>query len=280
MADQVMTANTELANAIQEFWSPVFYPTLLASLPMNALVERDYEGQILDLGDTVHVQNIPEFEAADDISDSERVDADAVTIGQTDLTINHQYAKDFILTKKAQKQSLSVIDGLREMAVYAINKAMQSDLYAATVPSSSSPDHQIAYDTGTTLALADILEAKELLDDADVPQNDRHMNTDSAQANDLFNITGFTSRDFIPDSNAMSSGMIATPILGFQHSWSTEAGNVSRFFHRAYMKAAIQEAPTVEVFDRGGEGYRTRRFNVTALVGIAQFGNTRVVEVS
>jgi len=85
------------------------------------------------------------------------------------------------------------MDKLRELAVYSINKKIQSKIIALTVPSASTPDHQISYDSGTTLALADLLEGKTLLDAQDVPQSDRHMVVGASQLNDVFNITGLNA---------------------------------------------------------------------------------------
>lgn len=280
MADQLMTAASELAVAIPEVWSQTFYDTLLERLPMNALVSRDYEGEIQALGDTVNVTTIPQFSVAESIGETQKADAEAVTLTQTQLVVNKIYAKDFILTMQGRRQAIDVIPELEEMALYAIAKKLQQDILSETVASASAPDHQIGYDSGTTLALADILEAKELLDDQNVPMSDRHMILDSAQYNDLLNVTNFVSRDYVPNSEAMSSGAISTPVLGFMVDYTTEVSDVSYFFHRSYFHAAVQSAPSVEVVPLGQDGSRGLRFNTTMLLGTKQFDDERVVEMS
>ena len=277
--DQVMTAATEMDALIPEIWSAAFYPTLKEKLPFIASVAGDYEGEISALGDTVNIMSFPQFAAAEEISENAAVAADAITVSKTQLIINKQVAKDYIITKKAMKQSMEAQAALRDLALHSILKKMQSVIIAEIVPSAASPDHSIAFDSGTTLALADILEAKELLDDADVEEMGRVMVLGSAQYNDLFNISGFTSKDFIPAGSPLASGAVTLPVLGFDVRWTSEAGNVSYLFHPLFLQMAVQQAPSVEVVSLGNEGKRATRVNMDVLFGVKQVSNLRVVTI-
>lgn len=281
MADQIMTAATQMDAIIPEVWSAAWYPTLLAALPFNSVVARDYEGDIKALGDIVNITTWPEFDTAEDIQEDQRVDANAVTASNTQLTINKQTVKDYIVTDRARVQSIEHGNKLRDLAFYAIQKQMQANIIAATVPSASSPDHAISFDSGTTLALADILEAKELLDEQNVPDDgSRQMIIGSEQWNDLFNISGFTSRDYIPTGSPMSTGMMPALLVGFQPKMTTVAADVSYLFHPQYMEMAVQKSLEVKVFDQGVEGRRSQRVNSSVLYGVVQASNLRVVTIS
>lgn len=280
MADATMTAGTELAVLIPEQWSAAWYDTLLASLPFAGSIARDYEGEITGVGDTVNATQFPEFSEAEEYGESQRVSADKITASQIQLVINKLVAKDFILTKQGMIQSLDAQMQLRDLAMYSIMKKMNSIIIDTISPSASAPDHQIAYDSGTTLALADILEAKQLLDDQDVPEFGRQLIVDSAQYNDLFNITGFISRDYIPAGSPLTAGAIATPVLGFNVQYTTTANAVSRFFHPSFMQMAVQQTPDIRVYDPGVDGKRGMRVNMDVMFGIKQFDDERVVEVS
>ena len=159
--------------------------------------------------------------------------------------------KDVVVTKQAQLQSLPFMDSLREKMIYSIMKKMQADIISAISPSTSSPDHVISYTSGTTMALADILAAKELLDLQNVPEDNRHVVMGAAQVNDLFNISGFTSRDYILAGSPMTTGKIATPVAGFMIDSTTVVGNTSYFFHPSFMTMAVQEQLNIEVFNLG-----------------------------
>jgi hypothetical protein len=276
--DEQMTI-TEMAAAIPEIWSSAFYDVLLAALPMNESVSRDYQGEIAALGDTVNVTQVPEFDMASELAEGAKNNAESVTLANIQLIINKMLVKDFIITKRAMIQSIDTMNKLRDLAIYSIAKKMQSNIFADVVPS-TSPDHSIAYTSGTTLALADILAAKELLDNADVPSSMRTMIVGAAQFNDIFLITGFQSSDFVAGANGLSSGQINIPLLGFDFKWTTEAGSTSYFFHNSFYQIAVQQVPVVEVFNKGVEGERATRVNVTALYGQKQFASDRVVTIA
>lgn len=152
MADQVMDAASEYAALVPELWSSFFYDTLLENLVFADSVDQSWQGEIQGLGDTVNISQFPQFDVAEDIAEDQRVDADGVTVSNLQLVINHQLAKDYIVTEKAMKQALAGDNKLRDLAMFAIMKKMQSIIISDTVPSSSSPDHQIAYDQMGRLA--------------------------------------------------------------------------------------------------------------------------------
>lgn len=279
MADQVMTTATEMDALIPEVWSSAFFPTLLAALPMNESVARSYEGDIKKLGDKVNISNVPEFDAAEAILEGQKVDADSVTVGSQTLTVDQEVVKDFIITDRAMVQSIDAMNELRNAAFYSILKKMQSIILTATVPSASAPDHQIAYDSGSTLALADLLEGKELLDTQNVPEMGRCVLMDTPQANDLLNVANFTSKDYVAAS-PMSSGALPAQILGMQPKVSTEASAVTYLFHPDYLNLAVQKELDVRMYDLGGEGKRALRVNSTILFGVKQTSDVRVVEIS
>lgn len=277
--DAVMTAGTELDAIRPEVWSAAWYPTLLEALPFNDSVARQYEGEIRKLGDKVNITSFPQFAEAEVVLEGQKTDADSITASGTALTIDKMIAKDFIVTDLAQIQTLDASNALRDLAFFSIMKKMQAVLMALVVPSASAPDHTIAYTSGTTLALADILAAKEALDTADVPDDGtRNMILGAAQWNDIFNITGLTSRDFV-SSGGLESGSLPSRVLGFNPKLTTEAGNVAYFFHPIFMQMAVQQDLQVKVYDQGGQGLRQARVNSTILMGAVQVSNLRVVTV-
>jgi len=278
--DKFMRASTELDAIVPELWSAKFYPTLRERFPYIDSIARDYEGEIQALGDTVRIPNVPQFDNAQEIGEDEAVDADSVTITTTSLVVNKQIAKDFIITKKGMAQSIDAANELRDLALHAIMKKMFDVIVAEVVPSASAPDHQVAFASGTTLALADILGAKELLDTADVEEAGRQMIMGAAQINDLFNITGFISRDYIPAGSPLTSGQIQTPVCGFIPKWSSRMGNVVHAFHPIFQQMAVQQMPEVEVISLGASGKRAKRVNMDVLFGTKQVSNVRVVSIS
>ncbi len=280
MANQLMTAAVETAVIIPEIWSQKMYEVLLDSFVFMDSIDRNYEGVIQDLGDTVNIHTIPEFDEALILAEGAAGDAESVTITSQQLVINSRPYKDAIITKKAQLQSLEFMDNLRDKMVHSIMKKMEALLVAASIPSAATPDHQIAYDSGSTLALADILEVKDLLDTQNVAKENRKAAIDSLQINDLFNITGFVSRDFIPAGSPLTEGAINTPVVGFEILEATTLSTDSYWFHPSYMTAAVQQQLNIEEFKLGAEGIRGTRVNADLLFGFKQLDNKRIVKLS
>jgi hypothetical protein len=278
MSNQVM-GTTQTVAIIPEVWSGRFFDILTDRLPFISSVDTSYSGEIQSIGDIVNISSIPEFDQATLLAEGAAGDADAVTISGQQLNINSRAFKDVIITKKAQLQSLPFMDTLRDRMIFAINKKIQADIISNIVPSASAPDHAIAYDNGTTLALADILEAKELLDNANVPEDMRVGVVGSAQYNDLFNITGFISREYIPAGSPLTSGAINTPVAGFEMKMTNVVANTSYWFHPTFLTMAIQQQLNIAVYDLGVDGVRGTRVNADILYGIKQLDNKRVVSI-
>lgn len=279
MSDQIMTTASNLSAIVPEVWSQRYYDVLLADLPFSSIISRDWEGEIADLGDRVNISSFPEFDEGDELAEDARNDASAITVSGQQLIINKRVVKDFIVSKKAILQSLPHMDKLRELAVYSIMKKIERTIIETIVPS-TSPDQTIAYTSGTTLALVDILNAKELLDNSNVPGADRHMVLGSAQLNDIFNITGFTSSDFLLTGSPLQSGQVPAQLLGFAPHFTTLAGNVAYLFHKSFMTMAAQQGMDVKEYDLGVDGKRATRVNLDTLYGLKQLDGLRVVTIS
>lgn len=278
MANEFMKTSTEVSAIVPQQWSTRYYDVLLAELVFESLISRDYEGEIQNVGDTVRIPTIPEFDEAVELGEADAADADSVVATTQSLVINRRLVKDFIVTNKALLQSIPFVEKLKEMAVYAIQKKIQALVISLTVPS-AVPDHTIAYDSGTTLTLADLLEAKELLDNQNVPLSNRHLVLGASQLNDVFNITGFTSSDFVASGSPLASGQLPAQLLGFMPHFTTVVGNVVYLFHSSYMTIAAQQGMQVKEYDLGVDGIRASRVNTDTLIGIKQLDEKRVVQI-
>jgi hypothetical protein len=280
MANQVMDTAGNLTVIVPQIWSANWYQSLLAELPFNSIVSKDWEGEIKNLGDTVKISQFPEFSDATELAESAANDADAITVTQQSLVINKRLVKDFIVTDKASLQSLPAMDQLQNLAIYAILKKVQSIIIDDTLPSTSAPDQTIGYTSGVVLDLAKMVSAKKLLDAQDVPQENRHCVLGTNQMNDLLSIANFSSSDYVSGANVVSSGAISNPLIGFMPHMTTEVGDVCYFFHRSYFTMAAQKDISVKVFDLGVQGIRAARVNVDILAGFKLLDNKRVVSIS
>lgn len=273
-------STTETAAIVPKVWSSKFYKTMEVKMPFNDSVDRDYDGDIQNLGDTVNISTVPDFEDAEVLPEGASANAEAVTISGQQLIINKRIVKDFIVTKKSQLQSLPFMDKVRDKAVYAIQKTMQALIIADVAPSVAAPDHVLSYASGTTLALADILGSQELMNTQNLPMTDRMGIIGSAQFSDVFNITGYTSKDFIPEGSPLSTGEFKFPLAGFEIKLTTVVGNTSTWFHRSFLTLAIQQQLQIAIYDLGAKGNRSTRVNLDLLFGLKLLDNKRVITIS
>lgn len=276
--NEQMDANTEFDAVIPEIWSSSWYPTLLERMVFADSVGHAYEQDIQALGDKVNITTFPQFPEARDLAEGQANDAQKITLGNSQLVVNKQTVQDFIVTKRAERQSLDVQQKIMELAFFSIIKKMQKNIIAEIAPSVSAPDHVIPYSSGTTMALADWIEVKTLLDNQNVNENGRIAILGTNQINALFNISGFMSRDFVPNSEAMSNGAITSPVLGFLVKWTTVVADTSTFFSPEFLQMAVQENPVPEIFNLGADGSRAKRVNMTVLYGLKQVDSLRVVQ--
>jgi hypothetical protein len=278
MADAHMRTSNEVSVLVPQKWSEKYYDTLLADLPFKDLINTDYEGEISAVGDTVKIATVPEFLEGNELPSEEAVnDAEAVTVTSQNLVINKMIVKDFIVTDKVQ--SISFMDKLEQLAIYSIQKKIQSLIISLTVPS-AAPDHTINSVTLGVYALADILAAKELLDAQNVPMANRHKVLGASPLNDIFNITGFTSSDFVASGSPLASGQLPAQLVGFMPHFTTVVGNVVYDFHSSYFTMASQKGIEVKEYDLGVIGKRGTRVNCTTLLGMKQLSDKRVVAVT
>lgn len=280
MSDALHRVSTELSVLTPELWSANYYDALLANLPMADTLSRDYEGEIRSLGDTVNVSQFPEFGDAVELAEDQRNDAASITVSAIQLIVNKRVAQDFIITNTAMLQSLPAVNKLQELAIYSIMKKIQALIIALIVPIGAAPDQSIAYTSGTTLALADLLNGKELLDNQDVPMANRHMCFGAAQMNDLLAISSFTSSDFVSSNAPLINGNLPSQIVGFMPHFSSLFANTVYLYHSSFFQIAAQQAMNVTQYDLGVDGKRAQRINCDTLLGMKQFDNQRVVTIA
>lgn len=128
-------------------------------------------------------------------------------------------------------------------------KKMDTDIYTALKAgaSSSAPDNIIQLSsTGTVLDEAAILTARKLLDDQNVPEDERFMLVNPAQEKQLLQVANFIQSERYGSSGALSNGEIGR-VFGFKVIKTTicEALN-TLFYHRSCAAFARQIEPKWE----------------------------------
>ena len=133
-------------------------------------------------------------------------------------------------------------------SIDALAQALEQNIYTALINvSTSSPDHAVTLDTSDTLSLADITNARRLLNKQFVPKTDRFLAINSDQEADILNLENFLHADKYGDRMPLMNGEIGR-ILGFR-VLTTEnvAESVAVAYHRSHVVFGRQMEVTWEV---------------------------------
>lgn len=153
---------------IPEIWSAEVKRAVESNLVMANLVKRDFEGEIRQRGDTVHVVDISNLSVGTK-SASTDVNYEAITEDKTSITIDtHQYAAFKLEDIVAAQSNTNLLTEYSNKVGYALAKKVDTDLLALYANLSQSVGAASTDITDTTL-----LAGIAYLDLADAPETDR-----------------------------------------------------------------------------------------------------------
>ena len=165
-----------IANFIPQVWSARLQENLHKALVFGALCNRNYEGDIAQWGDTVHINTLSDitvkaYDPAVEIDDPEQLSG-----SDTTLTIDHgAYYNFFINDADAVQARTDLMDAAMRNAAYRL--AMDAEKYILSVITEGA-GHK---DTITIPTLEEgglytqLLQMKVTLDAAGVPRFDRKL---------------------------------------------------------------------------------------------------------
>lgn len=191
---------------------------------MMQLVNRDYEGEIKEYGDTVHITDISNLTVRDKAANTD-VSFEAITEGKVSLVINkHKYAAFKLEDIVATQARVDLRSKYTQKVGYGIAKEMDSDLLALYAGLS-----QTVGSAGVGITDANLLTAIQYLDEADAPAGDRSLVIGPSQTKSLLGIDKFVRADAVGYLAAMS------PIVtGHLAKGSFQPSDVKGYFGQIY----------------------------------------------
>jgi N4-gp56 family major capsid protein len=246
MAD-VYTVKTQVDATIEEVVSAEIQEVLTASMVMP--------GAIMDMsaavGPGMDVLKIPRFGnfTVTTVTPGSNVDAQANAFSSDDMNLDQYKAIQFLVQDIANLQSkVAFVQAYIQQAAKDLGAEM--DLYIINTlesgVSTAAPDHKIAY-VGASIAKADILEARKLLNTQNVPLDGRTLVISPASEQAILNISEFVRVDESGGSAALRNGQIGK-LFGFDVLISSQAEDLkSLAFHKSCEVFARQLAPKYEM---------------------------------
>lgn len=219
-------------NFIPEIWAAELLQSFLKATKFASpqVVNRDYEGEISQQGDTVHITSVGRPTIAAYARGGTLTYEDLVDAGR-DLVINQCYEFSYKIDDIDKRQSAN---GGRLMAEAAreagAGLAENSDSYVQTIMESDvDATHKIGATAITTsaLAVARLVAHKQMLDENNVPQDGRYTIVPSWFHSLLVLDANFMSYDALTNGDRLVNGIVGRA-LGFeiiQANYALSAGD-------------------------------------------------------
>lgn len=243
-----------VTNQIQKFWAPMFMDELRASLLVGSLVNKDYQGEIKQGGDTVYVSqiNAPKGENRTVGVDADVFGSDQLSTSRIAIAADHRAVAAFEFTDLAMLQSqIGQKDSdIRKALVYSVNKQINDYIYSLVAPSASSPDHLL--NSVSALDAAALLVMRKLAAAAKWEKSKGWwLMVDPQYMNDLLSAQTMTSRDYTGQTDTpVIAGQIANQRFGFNILEDNGlAAGQALAFHPDFLHLVMQQSVQLKVSD-------------------------------
>jgi len=169
-------------NFIPELWAARLLLNMHQALvfAQPGIVNRDYEGEIRDVGDTVRINAIGTVTINDYTKNTDLTAPQELTDAQTTLTINKKKSFNFQVDDVDRMQGIpGAMDGAMREAAFGLANVM--DQYLAGLFTDADTANQLGSDgspynaptTSNGLAYENLVDLGRVLDEANVPQANR-----------------------------------------------------------------------------------------------------------
>lgn len=211
----IVNGVTELAYLIPEIWSGKLYSELRSKIIFANIFNKDYQGEIRAMGDTVRVNQILKATGEILTDDKQTFGSEQLNVNQYSIVVDKRASAAFEITDLAQLQSQKFEAEVQQALVYAVQKQLENQIISELLPSTSAPDHDIAPAAASDLAAADVAGMRTLLSKQYLPNMERYLVLDPAYYGDIILKQQIASRDYIANTTVTATGAVTDPLFGF-----------------------------------------------------------------
>ena len=248
-----ITDLTTVAAQIQQYWAPMFTKELRDSLLLGSLVNRDYQGEIRQGGDTVKVSqiNAPTGELRTIGTDADVFATEELSESQISIKADKRAVASYEFTDLVGLQSQISMENseVREALLYAVSKQINKHLYSLVAASASAPDHQVS--GVSDLAATNLAAIRILAGQAAWPKSKPwYALVDPQYYMDMGDDTTLSSSDYNAGDAVIVSGEIATKRFGFNILEDNYLpADHGLFFYPDFMHMVMQRDVQIKISD-------------------------------
>ena len=245
---------TDVQYQVQKFWSPMATQQLRESLLLGSLVNKEYQGDLRRMGDRVRVYAINSPSATTKTVgsvDSNTFAPSAISTSYVDVVADKHVTAAFEFADEVELMSMieSGNPEVMQSLVFSVEKAVNSALYAALIPSAAAPDHQLG--GVTDLNNTQLLSIRKLAAQAkwDTMKGWYGL-IDPSYYSDVLAAQTLVSSDFGAADAPVISGKLGLRRYGFQiFEDNSLAEDVGYFFHPDALLMVMAKEMAIKVSD-------------------------------
>lgn len=259
-----LTSINDVQDQVQDIWSPMFMKELRESQLLAGLVNKDYQGEIRQLNDTVKVSqiNAPAGDLLTVGTDADSFSTEALSTTQVEVKADKRAvaAYEFSDLVALQSQIGAQESELRMSLMHAINKQINDYLYSLVAPSAAAPDHIIDSVADFNSAVLSA-RRKEAAKAKWGKEKGWWLLADPSYYSDMLDDTTLASADFGAQDAPVIGGQMSRQRFGFnilednsdgilQLSPASAGEDCALAFHPDFMLLVMQTEPTFKISDQ------------------------------
>lgn len=211
------TLISDVSNQVQKKWSGLWMDELMETAMLASVVNKAYENEITQGGDTVYVSQINRPAATrrtvgsnHDTFETTKLSTSRVAV-VADQVFTAAYEFDSLV--QLQSQIGQADSQIRKGLLEALEIKVNEYLYSLVSPSTSAPDHSIA--SVTDFNATQLNAVRKLASQAKWKRDAWYCFVDPSYMSDLLAAQTLTSSDYVEDPEAIIAGQMARKRFGF-----------------------------------------------------------------
>ena len=268
-----LTDLAAVSNQIQKVWAPLFTKELREQLLLGSLINKDYQGEIKKLNDTVYVSQIiaPAGQLKTVGTDADSFDSEVLSTSRITIAANKRAVAAFEIDDLVDLQSqLGDQDSeIRASLKFAVEKQVNDYLYTLAVASTSNPDHDVSGVTDFNAAqIANVrLLAATAKWDKSKPW---YILASPSYYSDILNSSTLMSSDYGASDAPLIGGNVALNRYGFQiYEDNSRGTDLAYCFHPDFMHLVMQKEAQFKLSDLHGQKKFSYLLSVDIVFGAA-----------
>ena len=287
------TKLSDVANQVKKYWGAMFMDELKEDTLLPSLVNKDYQGDIKNGGDTVYVSQInrPNAERKTVGSGAESFSSQLMSTSRVAIQANQRITASFEMEDLVQLQSqIGENDStIRQALLDSVEIELNNYLYSLVSPSTSSPDHVL--NGITDMNKAQVIALRNLASTAKWKRDDWWLLLDPTYMGEILADTTLTSSDYVGGDAPIVAGQVASKRLGFNILEDNSAGilqlspanigvSCGLGFHKDFLHLVMQRQPTFQLSSLHANNKHGFLLSVDILVaGLGVDGSSKHIQI-